>query len=468
MIAESDVEVLRASVAGPVLTADERDYAAEAQCYNLATVHEPDVIVGATSAADVTATVAWAAERGLSLAVQATGHGATERMTDGVLINTQRMQEVQIDPERRMARVAAGVKWRALLGQSVPLGLAGLCGSSSDVGIVGYTLGGGLPILGRALGFAADRVRAIEVVTPDAQLRTVDAEHEPELFEVLRGGKGNFGVVTALEFELVPLPDFYGGGLMYPGGDAEEVLTAFRGWVAGLPDEACPSIALLRLPDAPFVPDPLRGQFVVHLRFALPGAKEEGDRLLAPMRAVSQVIMDSAGSLSYEHIDLVNLDPPEPLPYEEGGALLADFDETAQRALLQVAGPSADTPLIMVELRPLGGALARPTAGRDAVSGRDAGWSLLGIGVLAPPVAELVPGGIAALLDALRPWATGFTMVNFHGRPRDAADRARAWPAATYDHLKQAKRRYDPTNMMRFGHAVLLPSGEPVDAAAPL
>ena len=468
MISDSDLTTLRSTVRGPVSTAGDPDYAADAGGYNLAVVHEPDVIVGATSAADVAAAIGWAAERDLPVAVQATGHGATERMVDGVLINTRRMQDVHVDPERRVARIGAGVKWKSVLAESVPHGLMGLCGSSSDVGVVGYTLGGGLPILGRALGWAADRVRSIEVVTPDGQVRTVDAEHEPDLFEVLRGGKGNFGVVTALEFELIPVGEFYGGGLMYPGADADTVLTAFRNWVVDLPDDACPSIALLRLPDAPFVPEPLRGQFVVHLRFAYPGSKEDGDRLLTPMRAVSQVVMDTAGPMSYEQIDLVNLDPPDPLPHEEAGTLLADFDDAAQDALLRVAGPGADCPLVMVELRPLGGALARPSAVRDAVSGRDARWSLAGIGALMPPIAELVPVGIAALLDALRPWATGYTMVNFHGHPGDATDRARAWPPEIYEVIKKAKRQYDPQNMMRFGHAVMLPTGEPVEAAVPL
>jgi FAD/FMN-containing dehydrogenase len=468
MISDSDLTTLRSAVSGPVSTAGDPDYAADAGGYNLAVVHEPDVIVGATSAADVAAAIGWAAERDLPVAVQATGHGATERMVDGVLINTRRMQDVHVDPDRRIARIGAGVKWKSVLAESVPHGLMGLCGSSSDVGVVGYTLGGGLPILGRALGWAADRVRSIEVVTPDGQVRTVDAEHEPDLFEVLRGGKGNFGVVTALEFELIPVGEFYGGGLMYPGADAETVLTAFRHWVVDLPDDACPSIALLRLPDAPFVPEPLRGQFVVHLRFAYPGSKEDGDRLLAPMRAVSPVVMDTAGPMSYEQIDLVNLDPPDPLPHEEAGTLLADFDDAAQDALLRVAGPGADCPLVMVELRPLGGALARPSAVRDAVSGRDAKWSLAGIGALMPPIAELVPVGIAALLDALRPWATGYTMVNFHGHPGDATDRARAWPPEIYEVIKKAKRQYDPQNMMRFGHAVMLPTGEPVEAAVPL
>ena len=317
MIADSDLGALRAAVRGPVLTQHDPEFGEDASGYNAAVVHQPEVIVAATSAADVAATIGWAAEHSLPVAVQATGHGVTERMVDGVLISTRQMQDVQIQPDRRLARVAAGVKWKTLLSQTLPHGLVGLCGSSSDVGIVGFTLGGGLPLLGRALGFAADRVRSIEVVTPDASIRTVDAEHEADLFEVLRGGKGNFGVVTALEFELIELSDFYGGGLMFPGTDAEVVMTAFRGWLADLPDEACPSIALLRLPDVPFVPEPLRGQFVVHVRFAFAGSKEEGDRLLAPMRAVSQVIMDTAGPMSYEQIDLVNLDPPEPIPYQE-------------------------------------------------------------------------------------------------------------------------------------------------------
>jgi hypothetical protein len=207
---------------------------------------------------------------------------------------------------------------------------------------------------------------------------------------------------------------------------------------------------------------------VVHVRFALSGTKEEGDRLLAPMRDVSHPIMDTAGPLSYEQVDLVNLDPADPLPFEDGGALLRDFDGAAQAALLRVAGPGAQTPLLMVELRPLGGALSRPAAVKDAVSGRDAAWSLLGIGVLVPPIAEFVPAGMEALLDAMSPWATGYTLVNFHGRPGDAADRARAWKPQTYDVIRRAKLRYDPKNMMRFGHAVLLPSGEPVDAQLPL
>jgi hypothetical protein len=336
----------------------------------------------------------------------------------------------------------------------VPKGLIGLNGSSTDVGVIGYTLGGGFPVLGRAHGFAADRVRSFEAVTPDAVLRKIDADHEPELFALLRGGKGNLAIVTSMVFELVPLTDFYGGGIIFPGEDAENVLTAFRNWWPTLPDKACLSIALLRPPDAEFVPEPLRGQFVIHLRFAYPGPREEAEALLAPMRAASTPIMDMVGPMSYTDVDLVHLDPPDPLPYDERGALLKAFDDDAQATLLRMAGSESETPLLMIELRPMGGELSRRTTA-DAVSGRDAGVSLLSIGLAMPPTAQLVEKANKELVHAMMPFATGLTMVNFHGRPGDAADRARAWSQETYQRLIEAKRTYDPANMLRFGHALI-------------
>jgi FAD/FMN-containing dehydrogenase len=462
------MDELTGRVQGRLLRPEDDGFADAARPWNVAVEHHPDLLLEASSPEDVVAGVHWAAAQGMPIAVQSTGHGATESINEGLLISTRRLDTVELDVANRTARVGAGVRWGELLARSVPEGLIGLCGSSSDVGVVGYCLGGGLPILGRAFGFAAERVRSIDIVTPDGRLRTVDAEHDPDLFEVLKGGKGNFGVVTAIELELLPVSDFYGGGIIYPGEDAAEVLTAFRAWAGTLPDEACPSVAFLRLPDADFAPPPLRGRFVVHVRFALVGDKEEGDRLLAPMRAVSTPIMDTAGPLSYQQVDLVNLDPPDPTPFEQAGALLKEFGDDAQAALLEVAGPGVQSPLLLIEVRQMGGALGRPSAVRDAVSGRDATWCVSALGVPVPPIAELVPPAIEAVLNALRPWATGFTMVNFHGRPGDATDRARAWPPEAYEAISRAKRRYDPDNLMRFGHAVLLPSGEPVEPAIPL
>ena len=192
---------------GPVYAAGDDGMAAEVATWNVAVQHTPAIAVGATCAADVAAAVSWAAARGLGVAVQATGHGPVRNAAGSVMITTRRMQGLSIDPERRVARVEAGVKWIRVLEAAAEFGLAGLCGSSSDVGVIGYTLGGGMGSLGRKHGFSADHVRTVEIVTADGRLHRVCAENEPELFWAVRGGKGNFGIVTALEIELVPVDD---------------------------------------------------------------------------------------------------------------------------------------------------------------------------------------------------------------------------------------------------------------------
>ena len=449
-----DIHALSAAVSGPVILPDSAGFAAETLAFNAATVHRPDVVLGARNAQDVAAGVKWAAARGLPVAVQCTGHGVDSMVEGGLLINTRRLQGLQIDPLKRTARVGAGVKWRTVLEASVPLGLVGLHGSSTDVGVVGYTVGGGLPVMGRAHGFAADHVRSMEVVTADGALRRIDEEAEAELFALMLGGKGNFGIVTELEFSLFPLGEFYGGGLIYPGTDAALVLAAFRDWLPTLPEHASPSISLLRLPDMEFVPGPLRGQFVVHLRFAVAGTRAEGDALLAPMRAVSRPVMDTAGPMSYLDVDQIHMDPADPLPFADGGALLKDLGEETVADLLELTGEGSDCPLLLVEIRPLGGALARSRALPDAVSGRDAAFLLFLVGFKMPPVADAVSASIRGTLTAMAPHSTGYTLVNFHGEPGDEADRARAWPPAVYARMRAAKASYDPGNLLRFGHAI--------------
>ncbi|HSL35894.1 MAG TPA: FAD-binding oxidoreductase [Arthrobacter sp.] len=454
MLVTDDIHALSTAVSGPVALPDSPEFEAETRAFNAATVHRPDVVLGAENAQDVAAGVKWAAERRLPVAVQSTGHGADSVVEGGLLINTRRLQELQIDPVERTARVGAGVKWRSVLEASVPLGLIGLHGSSTDVGVVGYTLGGGLPVLGRAHGFAADHVRSMEVVTADGALRRINAEAEAELFALMCGGKGNFGIVTALEFNLFPLGDFYGGAIFYPGVDADRILAAFREWLPTLPDEASPSISLMRLPDMEFVPPPLRNRFVVHLRFAFPGNREDGDALLAPMRAVSAPLMDTVGPMDYLDVDQIHMDPVDPLPYTEGGVLLKDFGEETVADLLELAGEDSGCPLIMIEVRPLGGALAKGRALADAVSGRDAAFLLFLVGINVQPAAEASIASIREILAALAPHSTGYTLVNFHGEPGDEADRARAWSPAVYERMRAAKASYDPGNLLRFGHTI--------------
>jgi FAD/FMN-containing dehydrogenase len=439
----------------PVFHPGRPGYAEEVTGFNLATVHTPDVVVGATCTADVVAAVRWAAERSIAIAVQATGHGATSPVDGGLLISTRRMNDVAVDPRTRTATVGAGATWRTVLAAAAPHGLAGLSGSSTGVGVVGYTLGGGLPVLGRTFGWAAERVRRLEVVTADGELHRVDAQTEPELFRALRGGKGNVGIVTSMTFELLPVTRIHGGGLVFPGERAADVLAAYAAWAPRLPDTVSTAVQLLRLPPFPDVPEPLRGRFVVRLSAAATGDAGEAARLLAPMRAVTPPILDAVGELPVTRIDDVYQDPDHPVPAEEGSQLLADLPDAAVRTLLDLAGPGADPPLLLVALRHLGGALARPaTADGDAICARDARFLLQTVGVPAGPRAAEVTGAVAAVLTAMAPHSTGRTLLNLHGRPGDDADRARPWTPEVHDRLRRAKGRYDPANLLRSGHAV--------------
>ena len=448
-----DISALAQTVTGPVHVPGDEGYADEVAAFNLARQHTPDAVVAARSAEDVALAVRWAGEHALPVGVQATGHGAVVPITHGVLVSTRGLDEVSIDPERRTARVGAGVKWRRLLDAAAEHGLAGLCGSTSDVGVVGYTLGGGLPVLGRGFGFSSDHVRSFDVVTGDGEVHHVEAGDGSELDWALRGGKGNVGIVTSMEVELIDVQDLYGGAIFWPGALAPTLLTVFAEWAETLPDEFSASIGLLRLPPLPEVPEPLRGQFTVHLRVAFLGDDAEGERLLAPMRAAAPPMIDMVGRMPYTELDRIHMDPEEPVPYEEGGVLLREVGPDTIGAILDRAGPEATAcPLLLVELRLLGGALSR--GGTDAVSGREAAYALFAVGVLMPPVAEAVPGAIRDVVGAMAPRSNGDTMVNFHGVPGDDAVRARAWSAPAYQRLQRAKATYDPGNLLRFGHAV--------------
>jgi FAD/FMN-containing dehydrogenase len=390
----------------------------------------------------------------MPIAVQATGHGASYPMDGGLLINTRRMTRIHIDPTTRLATVGAGVRWSDLLPVAARYGLAGLNGSSTGAGVVGYTLGGGLPVLGRTFGFAAERVQAAEVVTADGAVRRVDAQSDPELFFALRGGKGTAGIVTELTFGLVPVSEIYGGGLFFDGACAEQVLSAYASWTPGLPEEMNSALSFLRLPPLPFVPEPLRGRFVMHLCVAYVGEPADAEEWLKPMRAAAPIMADAVRSMPYPEVDAVYEDPKDPLPAREKCSLLRGLSPDVLRTLLDVAGPGATTPLLKLELRHLGGAQGRAPDVPDAITGRDAAFLVETIGIPAGPQAEAVESATISAHAALTEFSTGRTCVNLHGAVADPEDVARAWEPDTYHRLRRIKSREDPSNLLRFGHAV--------------
>jgi len=441
--AESLAE-LRRAVAGPVLAAGDVELVTELSGYNLALQHAPLAVVGATSAEDVSAAVRWAAARGIHVGVLATGHGdLSQRGT--LAVTTRRMDRLEIDPVTRRATVGAGVKWARLIEAAAPLGLAGLNGSSSDVGIAGYTTGGGVGPFVRRYGYASDRVRRLQVVTGDGEIREVTAESDPELFDVVLGSKDAVGIVTELEFDLIEVPRMYGGSAFWEAGDIAAVLRAWREWAPTLPEDMTTSVAILRAPDVEAVPPPLRGRTLAHLRVAHLGSAEEGRELLAPMRAVATPMMDMIDEMSYAAIDTVHLDPPDPMPFWADGCFLGDVDAQCLETVLAAAGADRDIPLFLVELRHLAGAAERGTQG---LAPRDARFMIGVVGPMMAGLHEVVPAVGRGLVDALAPWAASRTGLNWVNPYSVAARPELAWGPAEVERIDAVRRRVDPDGVL--------------------
>jgi len=455
-VTRSELMALAAEVNGPVLTSGDEGFADEIATWNQALAHHPLVVVGATCAGDVQAAVRFAAVRDLPIAVVATGHGAVVPATDAVMINLRRMDQISINENARTATVGAAVEAQAMIVAAAKVDLAPISGSSPNVGVVGYTLGGGVSTtLGRTYGFASDHVLSAEVVTADGVLRRIDAETEPGLFWAIRGGKGNFGVVTSLTFRLVPMTRLYGGGLYYSAEHVHAVLAAYRAVVADAPDELTVSFAFLRLPPLPFVPEPLRGRFTVHVRVAYLGSASAGEQLIARLREAAPRVIDAVRDMPYTEIAAIHADPVDPVPAYEISTLLRDFPDEAVSALLAAAGPEAETPALMVEIRQLGGALGREAKAPSAVGHRDAKFLFFAGGVGAPEMGEAFEAPLQALVDALGPWAAGGKQANFLSGIDVAPERvAKAYEPETYARLRLVKGVYDPTNLFRINHNI--------------
>src|SRR3954447_22088426 len=284
-------EELRRQLTGSLHTPDDPQYAALSTPWLLSVPMRPVAVVAVRTPEDVAATIRFARKHGHTVGVQATGHGAESSLAGHLLVVTAGLDEVTVHPER-WARVGAGVKWLRVIEAAAPFGLAPLNGSSSDVGIVGYTTGGGVGPLTRTFGLAADRVRAFDVVTGDGIQRRVTPTQHGDLFFALRGGKGTTAIVTAVEFDMLRLPTFYGGAVYFDGADAAAVIDRWRSWSEELPEQATTSFVFFQLPPLPEIPPPLAGKLTLSIRFAWTGQPEEGARLLDQIRAVAPVILD--------------------------------------------------------------------------------------------------------------------------------------------------------------------------------
>jgi hypothetical protein len=313
-------------------------------------------------------------------------------------------------------------------------GLAPLAGSSPDVGVVGYTLGGGLSWLARKHGFACDSVTAIELVTADGDHVRVDADNDPELFRALRGGGGNFGVVTAMEFKLYPVEALTAGAMAWPWERAEEIFNAWREWTKTVPNDITSLCRILQVPPLPDVPAPLRGRKLVVVEAAILGDPD----MLAPLRALEPEL-DMFTAMPPAGLIEIHNDPKGPVPGMGDHRLLADAPEQAIIALVAAAGPGSDSPLVSVELRHLGGAL--PV---------DAAFSLFAVGVVIDAEAAMaIDAALARLMTAMEPYDAGRALMNFADQPEQAD---RLFDGHTLHQLRAIKSRVDGGDLFAANH----------------
>lgn len=442
---------LRRAVRGPVLLPGDDGFDDERVGYQTALAHRPDLLVGATGAEDVRAAVGFAAARGLPVAVQATGHGMPLPVQGGVLISTRRMTGVTLDAAARTARVAAGATWQDVVDVAAPHGLAPLSGSAPHVGAVSYTLGGGLGLLARQYGYAADHVRAIEVVTADAELRRVDADHGADLFRALLGGRGTFGVATEIEIGLLEVRSLYGGGLFFDGRLAPRLLRAYREWTGGQPEAMTSSIAVVPFPDAPRLPEPIRGRHAVHVRIAYNGSAEDGERLVAPLRAAGPVLLDGLETVPFSRSGTIYNDPTAAMAYYSSNACVHLLDPQMLGSVLDLVGPGGDLPGVL-EVRHLGGALGRP--GPGTIGHRSAEFLVSVLTRLGEPELDEVRGLHARLGELWGPWSLGTSLNFLYGERADIEQVRRAFDPDDYRRLRELKARFDPDNVFRGTHNI--------------
>jgi FAD binding domain len=423
------------------------------RAWNLAADQRPPHVAFPETVDDVMAVVAYAGANGLRVAPQGTGHGAAPlgSIEDALLLRPTRMRGIQIDPARRRARVGAGVTWSEVQKQAAIHGLAGLAGSSPDVGVLGFTLGGGLGWLGRRYGLACNSVLAFDVVTADGRLLRVDHEHEPELFWALRGGGGSFGIVTAIEFALYPVRDLYAGAMFWPQERAAEVLHAWRQWTATVPDSVTSVGRLLNLPAAGQVPEGLRGRSFVLVEAACLTTEVEGAELTRSLRDLGPEI-DTFSMLPPTGLGALHMDPVEPVAVSIDGWLMADLPPAAIDALVGAAGPGSGSPLLSLEVRHLGGALGNAAPQHGALASLEGRFATVAIGAI--PTAQdaaAVERRSTAVRAALAPWAAERNYANFAGPSARVSD---FHSGATFRRLARVKAEYDPHDLIRSAHPV--------------
>jgi FAD/FMN-containing dehydrogenase len=413
---------------------------------------QPEAVALVRSATDVSAVVRSAARSGLRVFAQSTGHGATPvgPLSGMVLIRTSGLNRIHVDPAESTVWAGAGTLWGDVVTAAAEHGLAVQAGSAPDVGVAGFLLSGGVSWLSRSRGLAVNDVLALEVVDADGEVRIVDREHDPDLFWALRGGGGSFAVVTGFRLRLHRQPTVAAGTLFFPMQRAGEVLHAWRRWVRSTPEQTMSCGRLLQLPPLPELPPPLSGQALVSVEVIHSGALEELTDSVVPLRSLGPTF-DTITEIPVAALSALHMDPPGPTPCRGNGMVLADVPPAAIDRLVSCAGYGSGSPLLSVELRHLGGAIARRPAQAGAVGHLAGEFLLYAVGFTPDQTAAAkVDRHINFVLQTLAPWSSDMHYANFDERPDGG--RERFHDRDTLDRLRAVKVRVDPANLFVSSH----------------
>ena len=452
---------LRTSLNGQVITPDEVGYDTARQAWNLAVDQYPALIIIAQSADDIAVMVRFASDHDLKVAVQATGHGVIRKADNSLLIITSQMTDIRIDPNARTAWISAGAKWGHVLAQTQTFGLAPLLGSSPDVGAVGYTLGGGMGWLARKYGLSTDSVNKFELVNANGQKLIASKDENADLFWGLRGGGGNFGVVTGMEIRLYPVTTVYGGNLFYPVDQAQQVFAHYREWVANAPNELTSSVLLMNFPPIPEMPDFLRGQSFVMVRGCYCGPLEEGEKLLKHWREWQSPLLDDFKVIPFSEVATISNDPVDPVPGKASGVWLNDLDDETVEILTRFTLPQGGPPLLMfAEVRHAGGAIASVNPASAAYGNRDARYILEVVGVTpTPEIHAAVCQHIDKLKSELGSHLHGGVYMNFLEGDEARERTQQGFSPENYARLSTLKAKYDPHNRFSHSYDLRTPAG---------
>jgi UDP-N-acetylenolpyruvoylglucosamine reductase len=443
------VDALRARFADAIVVAGDADWDAARMAFNLVLDQQPEAVALPNSPAQTADIVAAAAELGLRVTVQGSSHnaGPLGSLEGTLLVRLERMKDVEIDADARIARVESGARWWDVVPQASELGLSALHGSSPEINVVGYSLGGGLGWQARKRGLQSNSITAVEVVTADGELRRVDADHDPDLFWALRGAGGSFGVVTAIEFRLYPAQTLYAGALFYPFEKGADVLHVWHELTRTAPEEITTSARLLQFPPLEDLPELVRGKSFAIVDGAFLGTEEDGAELLRPLRDLGPEI-DSVGMVAPAALSEMHMDPIEPIPYLSAHALLGSLSRAAIDDAVAIA---AGGPVPIFELRQTGGAVARTEPGHGAVASLPGEYLMFAATpVMDPTQVPEIEAGLARVEGAFAASDVG-RYLNFTEQPADVAT---MFPGATLERLRRVKAQYDPDGVIRANHEI--------------